>query len=339
MVPFIFNSQIYFTGDEAKSLDITDMSESERDSSLDLSLTNESNPEKKIQPMAFTIEFDDGPNTFGISDSISKFAPKHFRSSGSAKADKSLTDDEGSASKKKQPFMPVRLRQIDMNKSQTNSKLPKANNVGLSKSSRANNVKSLDLSAPSGAKEQIRGLDGSTELKQKNKPSNVRNFMQNQRPKSMQPEDFGNCSDSPSQCFAAQREPEESVVKTPNLLGHAEKVTPLLEDSIVNKTSNTPVDQEEASSETGTYTIENDDPTATELEKARSSIDKVFGMDLENIPKQAREKSPSPVKESLHRQSSLESEWIREWAEQAALQQERDNGKTCNWICVLNEIE
>jgi hypothetical protein len=359
-----------FAGDETKSLEITDMSMSESDrdlSSLDMSLTHETSPEKKVvHPMAFTIEFDDGPNTFGISDSISKFVPKHLRT-GSSKADRSLTDGESSSKRTTttttpKPFMPVRLRQIDVNKSQVNSKLPKASNSNSTSTDsklKSSRVKSLDLSnvetkpnvqlRSSVEKDKIRSSTEKTRIQQP-KP----------RPKSMQPEDYLVRRESPHQV------PDENLhfvspVVDDDILPIVQRVhgggggggttgpklsKKLPTDEAKGKANPSGDQQEEASSETGTYTIENDDddPTAAELEKARSSIDKVFGMELVEQSRlqhqeiitaisrhSSKANSPSPVlKEVLHRKGSAESEWIREWAEQAAMQQERDNGEFCN---------
>jgi hypothetical protein len=240
---------------------------------------------KKLSPMAFTVDFGEASEKkgFGIADSISKFAPRHRKNL-------SLTKIEDIIGREKEK---ERVEKKD--EPQPQSKL-------------------LKKVAPSSHSAKLFSAQETTsrelgEVKEKDKDKvPFRKTLSSQQ--------------------AMLAKPKASVLPTQSVIPVA-SMKDLCNNNLLDYKQNNsrgdsnckaaslsiPPDAEDSRSETGTYTI---DDSAEEVVEARENIDSIFG--THTGPRSSPTKGTDI--ESRVAASNSELEWVREWAESAAQQQQ-----------------
>jgi len=281
------------------------------------SSSGESMGSKKISPMAFTVDFSgtDGTNgvttiptkKFNISDSISKFAPRHRRNF-------SMTKAEDMIDKKEVTTAP--MFSISTLSKQRNLRKGAESTNGVSSSSTSNKryiakstpvvqeATASKLCSESNKKKVSEFFDMGKSIPAAQSVSGRNKGIESTRAKDLTVHLFSN--DGTDKSY----ETEEKKV-----CSEEKRMKSYSADMVKDLNGNSGLD-DGGDSETGTYTIEKDNPDP-KVKEARKKIDKEFGVE--------RKGEDDSRKPSLGRGSPG---WIEEWAEMAAQQQEpSDEGK------------
>ncbi|XP_021963962.1 putative GPI-anchored protein pfl2 isoform X2 [Folsomia candida] len=321
-------------------------------SESNMSVDSDASDKKKISPMAFTVDFDDGPKRFGISDSISKFAPKHRRNISLTKsediASRRTSDTPALASKKEPSSLTLNSSLFNNNNKsviESDIDLTEKQNV-VSKCCSSRFIKGKVVPPPAkiapvattsaldnNNKIITREIDSSaakkpeseTPVSKMNKPKLSSGSLFSRLTKSSPPQADQKCVEGSSELLlhpvkkTMKFQSKMDTISPPSSAQAARNTTTVT--THVEKTSGSPSskvkdadkDVDDASSETGTYTVEKEEPA---VERARKSIAKMLGVPSESDISSGIRGGSAVVEEDGN---SAAPEWIHEWAEKAAI--------------------